>query len=363
MFYKQLVEITNVLNKDFVVDFDYWLGTLPSSKASNISASTVANLFDVSYSQSEAILKFCEKKEILRGYYLIKCPNCNFTINQVEKDEVADVLMSLHYCNSCEVEVEISPSDIFISYQLIKKPDLSETEIAKIINEKFEKCEIDNGNFSNADSLSSIDNSDKLYDFFYNPSESAYDEFKKRRNTIDMDYGNNTTAKGDSLEKLILSIFNQIRWVTGTTEINTSTNQFDCTMRCGISSFFPTIYEYLSPYFIIECKNEPEKKPNNTYCNKLLSILETNEAKLGIIFGRMDATSTCFTISREHYLASKNTNHKKVIVTFSDKDLDKLINDKVNLLKYLEFKIFQITSGSSSSTYEMFMSQNVIKCQ
>ena len=78
---------------------------------------------------------------------------------------------------------------------------------------------------------------------------------------------------------------------------------------------------YLTPYFIVECKNEPDNKPNNNYCNKLESILETNAAQLGIIFGRIDATSTCFQISREHYLTHK---------------------------------IFQVTANSPNSTFEMF---------
>lgn len=32
MFYKQFLEITEVLNADFVENFDYWLATLPRNR-------------------------------------------------------------------------------------------------------------------------------------------------------------------------------------------------------------------------------------------------------------------------------------------------------------------------------------------
>ena len=116
-----------------------------------------------------------------------------------------------------------------------------------------------------------------------------------------MDYGQNTTAKGKALEALALEIFNQIKGVRGTNDVKTETNQFDCTCLSSINTTFPSVFSYMAPYFIIECKNEKEK-PNNTYTNKLLSIMDTNEAQLGIVVGRKDATEPCFKISREHYL-------------------------------------------------------------
>ena len=82
--------------------------------------------------------------------------------------------------------------------------------------------------------------------------------------------------------------------------------------------------------------------------------METNDAQIGIIFGRVDATSTSFTVSRDHYLIHKNSNRHKIIITCSDKDLDYIIDKRVNLLKYLEFKISCVTIGSANASYEMF---------
>ena len=66
----------------------------------------------------------------------------------------------------------------------------------------------------------------------------------------------------------------------------------------------------------------------------------TNESQLGIICGRKDATKTCFTIAREHYLKHMDSRKQCIIITFSDKDLKLLIDEEVNLLEYLEYKIF-----------------------
>ena len=199
-----------------------------------------------------------------------------------------------------------------------------------------------------------MNNKKTLYEVFYSPSESAYNEFKVLRDRLDLDYGKDTTAKGSVLEKLVLEIFKCIEMAKVTNKVKTHTNQFDCTVISGANTVNLSVLAYMAPYFIIECKNEPNNKPNNTYCNKLLSIMDTNASQLGIIVGRIDATSTCFEISREHYLLHSQSNKQRIIITLSDDDLKLIIDDRVNLLEYLEFKIFQVTSNSPNSKFEMF---------
>lgn len=351
MFYKQFSTIIDILNPEFVESFDYWLATLPRRNQKNITASAVSARLEVKYSLAESILKFAEKQKILEKYYLVKCPDCDFPIDTVTKDELADILINPVYCDECEEDKHISSDDVYTAYKVILQPDVTEDEIARAIEKRLNQGESTEVNFSQADSLSN--NILTLYEAFYNPSESAYEKFKELRSKLDLNYGKNTTAQGDALEVLILEIFNQIKHVVGTNDVKTKTNQFDCTMLCRINTTYPSVFNYLVPYFIIECKNE-KKKPNNTYTNKLESIMDTNAAQFGIVFGRKAATSSCFVISREHYLAKKSSNQQQIIVTCCDDDLDYIIDKKVNLLQYIEFKIFQITSNSSTSTFEMF---------
>ena len=48
-----------------------------------------------------------------------------------------------------------------------------------------------------------------------------------------------------------------------------------------------------------------------------------------------------------------------IIITFSDKDLKLLIDEEVNLLEYLEYKILQITANAPAATFEMFKSKEI----
>lgn len=356
MFYSQFSKITDLLNPEFVENFDYWLATLPQNNQKNITASVVASRLGVKYSLAEAMLKFAEKQKILERYYLVKCPDCDYNLETISQDELADVLVNAVYCLECEEDKHISLDNVYTAYRVLIQPDASEDEIARAIEKRINQGDGTNINFSQADSLANDKIS--LYEAFYNPSESAYDEFKALREKLDLNYGKNKTAKGEALEKLILEIFNQIKYVRGTSDIKTKTNQFDCTLLCGVNTMYLSVFNCLAPYFIIECKNE-KKNPDNNYTNKLESIMDTNNAQFGIVFGRKDATRTCFSIAREHYLVNKDRQKQQIIVTCYDKDLEYIIDKKVNLLQYIEFKIFQITSNSPNSTYEMFCTNTV----
>ncbi len=356
MFYKQFLEITDVLNADFVENFDYWLATLPSNRQKNITVSMVAAKFDVKYSLAELILKYAEQQRILEHYYLVKCPECDDTLLIITENSVAEILSTTFFCSECEKDERITTDDIYIAYKVIQQPDVTEEQLYQAIEQKLIKDGHITENFINADSLSN--NVEALYKEFYNPSESAYNNLKALGKKLDLDYEKDTTAKGRSLETLICELFNEIKGVSCTRDIRTETNQFDCTAFCSIRTTKLSIFDYLSPYFIIECKNEPDDKPNNNYCNKLLSIMETTEAQIGIIWGRLDATSTCYKISKEHYLLHKNSGRHQIIITFCDDDLDNLIDKRINLLKYLESKILGITLGDKNIISKKFKDTN-----
>lgn len=351
MFYRQFSTIINLLNPEFVENFDYWLATLPRNNQKNITASVVSSRLEVKYSLAEFILKFAEKQNILERYYLVKCPDCDYNLDTITKDDIADVLVNPVFCDECEEDKKITLDDIYTAYKVIQQADITEDELAKAIEKRLNQGEDSGTNFIEADSLSN--DKSTLYEAFYDPSESVYGKFKELRDKLDLDYGKNKTAKGKALEVLILLIFGQIKYVRGSNDVKTQTNQFDCTFLCGINTVFLSVFNILSPCFIIECKNEI-KKPDNTYTNKLESIMDTSNAQFGIVFGRKDATSPCFTISREHYLTNKNTSKQQIIVTCYDKDLEYIIDKKVNLLQYIEYKIFRITNNSPDSTFEMF---------
>ncbi len=352
MFYKQFSKITNALNSDFVEEFDFWLSTLPDNRQKNITASLVAGKFNVTYSQADIILHFSEKEKILQAYYLVICPNeeCSMIIRESTLDELSDILGHKEYCHICEHENIISPNDICIAYKRIRKPDASDEEIKRSLLKRITD-DGDEINFSTADFLGS--NSRNLYKVYYSPDESAYKEMAEMKNHLDDNFPN-TTEKGAALERLVLYMFKLIKYVSGTNSLKTYTNQFDCTMKFPFSGQgYPKVLEYLTPYFIIECKNE-KSSPSNTYFHKISDIMNGNEAQLGIVFSRKKAGKPALDVARETYLLHAKTNKKRNLISFSDEDLKKIIDDKENLLEYLEWKIITLTTNAKNSEFEMF---------
>ena len=130
------------------------------------------------------------------------------------------------------------------------------------------------------------------------------------------------------------------------------------------SKAFPTIMQLLTPYFIIECKNEMKKSgegktPSNTYFHKLSDIMSSNEAKLGIVLSRGKASAEDISIAYNNYLINKNMKQPKIMLSLSDTDLDALIDKKVNLLDYLSFKKDILTMNAKNATFEMFEEKNL----
>lgn len=232
MFYKTFSKITDKLNEEFINEFDYWLATLPENRQKNISASLVANKFEVSLPQAKIILKYASDKKILEMNYAIKCPNdeCGLLINIIKPENLLEELASPILCPNCGVAYSINAEDILIVYNRIKKPDATDEEIEAFINDHL-GIQGDDINFTDADSLRH--DIDMIFDALYCPTESAYSEMESKYALLDKNYGSNTTAKGGSLENLTLFLFDQIKGFRGTNKIRTETNQFDCTVCCS----------------------------------------------------------------------------------------------------------------------------------
>lgn len=248
-----------------------------------------------------------------------------------------------------------------VVYEKIKNPNVPECIIEKEIKKREERSK-ETVNFFIADTLAKKPK--EIFELHYLPSESAYKELKNLKESLNGPFKTNK-EKGDALEKLTLHLFKQIKAVSVTNRIRTNTNQFDCTVRFPqTSGIFPTIMRYMTPYFIIECKNEmcssgDGKTPSNTYFHKLSDIMSSTDAKLGIILSRGSASKEDISIAYNNYLLNKNTEHPKVMLSFSDGDLEALIDKRINLLEYLSFKMDIFTMNAKNATLEMFEKKDV----
>lgn len=364
MFYRQFLKIIDVLDETFVEEFDFWLATLPKRIAKTISVSSVASKFDVKYSVADAIIHFAENEGILKKRYVVLCSNdeCKFFYGDFDADDIINKLGEEVYCHNCSKEFKITHENTMIVFSKEKEPNIPEKMFEEEIKKRISKTEGNEnyGNFIVADSLAK--NVDEIFALYYNPDESAFTRLQELKKSLDGPF-ETTKEKGDALEKLALYLFSQIKNVSASNEVRTYTNQFDCTVRFSeLSGSFPAIMRYMAPYFIVECKNETtsagkSKTPSNTYFHKLAGIMDSNNAQIGIVISRGKASKEDMIIAHEKFLLNKNANYQKILLSFSDDDLEQLIDKKINLLKYMNYKMDMLTMNAKNTSYEMFDSK------
>lgn len=364
MFYLESYKITMYKKHPEMVEaFDYYLGTLVGEIVNRISASDVADKLEINIALAKQILREYEKEGILKKRYLVVCPNegCDNCLFIADEEDLLEKMEEYNYCDECDdYNLRFSDDDIYLIFERIKKSTASQKEIEDTLAKKsvISKAIIGNANFfDSADSLAS--NSHEMFSIYYSPNESAYTKLKRMKKGLNGPF-KTTKEKGDALEGLALYLFKQIKAVSGTNRLKTYTNQFDCTIRFPQSSkIFPTIMRYMTPYFIIECKNEIEKNgdgktPSNTYFHKLSDIMATNDAQLGIIISRGKASEEDIRIAHDNYLVHRNSSRQRIMLSLSDEDIEALVDEQVNLLDYLSYKMDCLTMNAKNATFEMF---------
>lgn len=154
-------------------------------------------------------------------------------------------------------------------------------------------------------------------------------------NNLDKNF-KNSKEKGDAYEKLVVDVLNKINGVKATSIVKTETNQIDCVAISQINTPYLSIYTYLSPKFICECKNE-SKTPGITYVEKLHSIMNMSpNTNLAIIFSRKKWSQECKTFARELLLREK-----KYMINFSDEDWEVFFKKEMEFLVILSLKIIE----------------------
>ena len=58
-------------------------------------------------------------------------------MNDITKEELAEVLLNPVYCGQCEEDKHISLDDVYAAYKVILQPDVTEGEIAKAIEKRL----------------------------------------------------------------------------------------------------------------------------------------------------------------------------------------------------------------------------------
>ena len=331
-------------NPDLIEHIDYILGTLVGDILNRITVTYIADNVDIHYELAKQILMYYAETNVLNIRYAVTCPKCDNILFMCEEEELFDKMDAKPICINCEDnDYEITQENIFIIFERIKKSTTSQTEVNDTLRKHGDIGEVIDVNvpfFNQADSL----DEDEIYNMFYKLNESAIEDLDIMYKNVLLDNYNTTKDKGDRLEDLVKRMFEYGTHFKASRKYRTPTNQLDVTVLTPFRMVIPTVFDFLSPFFICECKNEKEK-PDNTYYHKLASILtNTGEigAKVGIMISRLPCTSTCNLIAHDKYLKDNI-----VLINLVQEDLKQVIDKKINLLKLIAIKINAITLNSN----------------
>ena len=331
-------------NPELIENIDYFLGTLSGDVLDRITVSFVADKLNIQSELAKQILFYYEQEGILKKRYILVCPNCDNVLCICEEDELFDKIDSKPICIECENnEYELENKDIFLAFKRMKKATSSHAEVNDTLKKHGDiKADVETqySFFNMADSLSI----DEIYDVFYNIDESAEKELNNLYEKVLLEIYDTKKEKGDRLENLVEQIFNYGSCFQVSKKYRTATNQLDVTVMSPVRLIKPTVLDFLTPFFICECKNEKEK-PGNTYYHKLASIIETTGekgAKLGVLISKLPCASTCNDIAHDKYLQNKI-----VLINIVPEELKLVIDKKINLLKLIEVKINAVTLNTN----------------
>lgn len=337
MFYQESYNCTMYESSPKIVeDMDYFIGTLRREEARLITISRVSSKLEIPLEIAHFLLKYYTDSQILQKRYLIVCPTCGYNIKSFDKKSEAEMsLTESHFCMECEENIICNKNNICIAYARIKMNTTSQEEINKTLIEHRlieEIVDEEENFFSKADSLEYS----TILKQAFKCDESAYIELEKMYKNLDNNF-KTSKEKGDAYEKLVIDVVNRINGVKATSIVKTNTNQIDCFAISQVKTTYHSIYDYLSPKFIGECKNEQET-PGITYAEKLYSLIKLSpKAKLGILFSRKKWSKESKEFAKKMALLENI-----YIVNFCDDDWEKFLNQKMNFLEILLLKIVEV---------------------
>lgn len=346
MYYPELSDlISKIGSKETIEKLDKYFAFLPNKSSSVITASNIASKLELDYSIIEILLKKIYELGIIDKVYIVECPECGRIILTCNKKELLERIENLDFCIKCKNDIKITAEDIFVEYRLVKSPNIDSSDIAKETEKLLGGIKEDVDDSAMLRKLFEK-NKENPHDFFYNPSIETKQRISDLYISLDAEH-TTTKAKGDSLEGLVKELFNIPYGMKTTETIKTGTNQIDCTVRNDFAIPL-TVYNELGSIFKIECKNEPNKKPNNTYYQKLYSIINRSknpcEQSVGIIISRLPPTDPCNQLAREFFLRDN-----VIIINICNEDLNKLIYNNTNLLDLIQEKIQYVKNDISTT--------------
>ncbi|MDU1232615.1 hypothetical protein ACQPUL_05590 [Clostridium butyricum] len=346
MFYQELYqyynEQSNELIKELIISVDKFIALLPQNQQDKITVGKVASKLKIDYNISRGILEKLTELNILVRVFGIQCPSCGFILKYSDEEHLYQDIIEVkshNICYSCEVDIEdIAAENIEVRYKVVKKPDNDPNNIKQDILNMFDLKDksLKRDNLNDIVKKANYDSNN----LFYDPTEEQYEKLNML--FCGVFRADTSKKKGDSLEYFAEYLLNLIKPVTATKFARTPTNQLDtyavnkATIN-GLTKMNPVLQK-IGHTFICECKNE-NKKPENGYFGKLATELMNSRThpsieRFGIIFSKKSPPKTYLVMAKKTF-----DRNKASIITFYEDELREIVEDRVNLLAYIDYKL------------------------
>lgn len=326
MYCSHLSVLKDFFTEDEIEKLNNYFSGLVGGAVNNITVSKVANSMEITSEEATRILTKCKDEGIVKIYYAIRCSECNVLIEKI--DNLKELPKEEFICYACDEEINVTTHDVEVIFALIEPSFFSNGQHEEFYDDKSAK------HVAQIDNLDSILRAGYINNIMFSPTEEEYIQLKEMYDSIFLSK-KTTKAKGDTLESLIIYLFNLCSAFKAA-GIRTSTNQIDCYVRNLYSNY--GFLKDIGGSFFIECKNE-KSTPKGDYMSKLHSIIKNtngkiNMIKLGIIISKKKPPKTFKGIATKTYLSDNI-----ILISIYEKELKELIELRGNLLEMLERKI------------------------
>ncbi len=339
MSYSHLSMLDSILEETTKNKVIQYFSQLTGGALDNITVSKLSKATSMDVKLTRSVLRSCVDSGFLKEKYAVRCPSCGMIIKKI--DSLTEVPTEIITCYACDEEVKISLEDVEVIYEVIDK-DFFDGGQRLMVKDSV----------APEDTLKSLLESANIHNFFYKPSADDYQKLSEMYDRITAPC-TTTKRKGDTLENFVSELFSLCENFEVTTRMRTDTNQIDCFVRNKMYAPYG-IFANIGGRFIIECKNE-QKPPEGSYMSKLHSIISVSNGqddgsfiKLGIIVSKEPGPKTFKTLAHSYYLA-----HKVVIVSICLDELKDLLNEKINLLDFLDSKYTEVVMSATKDLKEL----------
>lgn len=346
MFFSQLWTLKDKYTEDFLTKADCYLAGLSSGASDRISVARFAGATECSFQEAERFLKDSTDIGMMERSFVLRCPECDHLVRRTRR--LNDLRDQQFICPRCDAEI---CDETFGRTELLKHIELQYSIRADQIpfSNGQRQAEIDalpqNDAVLSNDIRSAWKRGGLSYTDLYQLDEQRKACLLDQIEQIRKGTYQNTTQKGNSLEELVVSLFNTSMAFHGTTKARTDLNQIDGLI--DVRSYLESnLFDTLGSYFFIECKNEKEK-PKNDYLGKFDSILKRTGSKFGIFVSKVCAPKTFLETTREIFL-----DHRITIICISLDEIGDLIQNDRNLFELLKRKIIEVQSGATKTLKE-----------